>query len=113
MVDVWNEQCPVCHEAAPGLLAIHEKYAIRGVNFVGLTARSHDHAKAFVEQHGIDWPNGYAIQSLREAAPQVFIIDRDSRILWHDGRLRYLHQADRLIQELDAAVESALASAGG
>ncbi|HEV3339135.1 MAG TPA: TlpA disulfide reductase family protein [Pirellulales bacterium] len=109
VIDVWNELCTVCHEAAPGLLRLHEKYAPRGVNFVGLTSRSKFHAESFVGQQHIKWPNGYGIQWLRSAAPQVFLVDREGKILWCDERLRHRHQADRFLRELDEAIDHALA----
>ncbi|HWB10068.1 MAG TPA: TlpA disulfide reductase family protein [Pirellulales bacterium] len=109
VVDVWNELCPVCHEAAPGLLRLHEKWGRQGVNFLGITARGHDDAKAFVDQHGIAWPNGYGIGDLRDAAPQVFLVDRRGSVVWFDDRLRYRHEPDRLIRELDEAIAHVLA----
>ncbi|HEV3022492.1 MAG TPA: TlpA disulfide reductase family protein [Pirellulales bacterium] len=112
VVDVWNELCPVCHEAAPGLVRLHEKWESRGVNFVGVTARNHDDAEAFIEQHHIAWPNGYGIYDLGDAAPQVFVVDRRGSIVWYDERLRYRHEPERLVRELDEAIERALAPAG-
>ncbi|HEV3006038.1 MAG TPA: redoxin family protein [Pirellulales bacterium] len=112
VVDVWNELCPVCHEAAPGLVHLREKWQERGVNFVGLTARNHDDAEAFVEQHEIAWPNGYGIGDLRDAAPQVFIVDRDGSVVWYDERLRYRHEPERLVRELDEAIGHALTTLG-
>ena len=109
VIDVWNELCTVCHEAAPGLLRLYEKYAPRGVNFVGVTSRNQFHANNFVERQRITWPNGYGIQRLRSAAPQVFLVDRDGKIIWCDERLRHQHQAERFLRELDEAIDRALA----
>lgn len=111
VIDVWNELCPVCHEAAPGLVRLHEKWEKQGVNFVGATARNNAHAQAFIEQHDIAWPNGYGISPLMDASPQVFIIDRQGAIVWCDERLRYQHEPERFIRELDQAIDRALARA--
>ena len=112
VVDVWNELCPVCHEAAPGLVELREKWEGRGVNFVGFTARDREHAEAFVERHNIAWPNGYGIDDLHDSSPQVFIVDREGWIVWYDQRLRYRHEPERLIRELDEAIDHALATIG-
>ncbi|HET6882312.1 MAG TPA: redoxin domain-containing protein [Pirellulales bacterium] len=107
VIDVWNEECPVCHEAAPALVRLFEKYQPRGVRFLGLTVRKKAEARAFVSIHGIAWPNGYGAAELGKAAPQVFVVHGD-RIVWHDDRLRYRHLPDRLAVELDRAIRREL-----
>lgn len=108
VVDIWNELCPVCHEAAPGLKRVYEKYRDCDVQFVGLTPRSRELAEAFLKRHDISWPNAYLVDRLGQAAPQVFVLDHQGRIVWWDDRLRLMHLPERLEAELDKAIEKAL-----
>ena len=112
VVDVWNELCPVCHEAAPGLKRLYEKYSDRDIQFVGFTPRNREFAEMFLNRHAIPWPNAYGVDHIGQSAPQVFVLDQQGRIIWWDERLRYRHQPQQLEAELDKVIEEALSGEG-
>jgi thiol-disulfide isomerase/thioredoxin len=113
VVDIWNELCPVCHEAAPGLKRVYEKYRDRDVQFVGITPRSRELAEEFLERHNIPWPNAYGVSHVGQSAPQVFVLDQQGQIIWWDERLRYQHLPKRLEAELDKVIETVLSGGRG
>ncbi len=90
VVDAWAYWCRPCFDAAPELIALHQKYSDQGVVFVGLTTEQSDvldRSKLFLEKASITWLNGYgAIETLIElradAIPQSWVIDRTGMIVW-------------------------------
>ena len=90
VVDAWAYWCRPCFEAAPELIALHQKYSDQGVVFVGLTTEQSDvldRSKLFLEKAGITWLNGYgAIETLigfrADAIPQTWVINRSGTIVW-------------------------------
>ena len=87
LVDFWSSSCGSCIEAIAGLNRLHDQYAQKGLQVLGLTPQS---------RRGIEWvtsktPIHYAIgagSAARPAwgvssVPYAFLIGRDSRVLWH------------------------------
>lgn len=106
VVDVWDEMCGMCSEAAPALVEVYKEYAPRGVVFVGLNPADEKTTAAFLHEAGISWPNGYGagktIENLVGAAPTLFVVNRSGQIAWHDSRARFRHdQAAALAQLRD------------
>ena len=85
---------------------MYNEYQSRGVEFIGLTeedSSSLDDSKAFLEEFGIKWPNGYGapkpIANLRVSGfPTMFVFGADGKVLWHDELGGSLEEA------LDAAL---------
>jgi len=90
VIDAWAYWCGYCKVDAPHLIQLYEKYKDRGVVFVGLTnedSSSLDLSRAYLEETGITWPQGYgAGETLEELEsrgyPDLFVIDRDGRLAW-------------------------------
>lgn len=90
LVHAWFTTCPACHRQAAELVKLHEQYADRGVEFVGLTyepAERLPEIKQSLEETGISWVNGYgALETLKrydvEYFPSIWLIDSEGRILW-------------------------------
>lgn len=91
LLNVWASWCAPCRAEAPGLAALADEYAGRGVQFVGLDTRDSDTAaRAFVEKFGIPYPNVIdrdgRLQLLfsdtlpPQAIPSTLVIDRDGRV---------------------------------
>lgn len=87
VVNFWGSWCIPCHEEAPVLQAVWERYANRGVLFIGIAYLDVDReSRAFIARYGITYPNGldlgnrisdlYNIQG----APETFVVDRDGMI---------------------------------
>jgi hypothetical protein len=80
-----------CRQAAPELVALHQKFASRGVVFVGLTGEGEDalpEIKEFLQSAGITWLNGYGagktMTALKaEYIPGLWVVDRGGTIVWN------------------------------
>ncbi|HEY0984564.1 MULTISPECIES: TlpA family protein disulfide reductase [unclassified Schlesneria] len=94
VVDAWAFWCIPCQAIAPYLIDLHDRYQSKGVKFLGLTSEGGDRkglemSRMFVDKLKIPWPNAYlAIEPLKalevEAIPQLWIVDRDNRIIFHE-----------------------------
>lgn len=91
VVDAWFTTCPNCKTLAPELVAAYKKFHKRDVVFIGLTyekAKRLPEIKRFLDETGIDWPNGYgALETLInldvEYFPAVWVVGPDGRIVWN------------------------------
>lgn len=112
VVDIWDDLCIGCQDAAPSLVEVFEKFRNHGVDFVGLTNGDAASAERFVREYAIAWPNGYGaaptLAALGSQVPTVYIIGGDGRIRWIEPRWRYGHQASLLAPRLAEAIESEL-----
>jgi thiol-disulfide isomerase/thioredoxin len=125
VVDIWADWCPVCRVTAPGLVRVHERFKLRGVEFVSLTDLPEPMVAGFVEQFGVTWSAGYgaAVGTVQafgvhrpeqtalglDIAPVLYLIGPDGRVLWCDETARYRHQDTRvLLSDLEGQIEKAL-----
>jgi len=78
----WASWCPPCHQEAPALRHLWEIYDPQGVQFVGVAYKDvESKALAFLEEYGLDYPNGpdekqrisgaYRVR----AVPETYVID--------------------------------------
>ena len=87
VVNFWASWCKACAEEAADLEAVWREYAERGVTVVGVDyTDTRAAALAYIERHGITYPNGPDRQSRISRAyrikgvPETFVIDRAGRI---------------------------------
>jgi cytochrome c biogenesis protein CcmG/thiol:disulfide interchange protein DsbE len=90
VINVWQSNCPPCHDEAPALVRVWEAYRDKGVMFVGIDAKDPDYlALEYIEQYGITYPNGLDVGDRIQddyrttGYPETFIIDRDGMIQRH------------------------------
>ena len=58
VVNVWGSWCSPCREEAPDLAEAYQKYASKGVDFVGINTRDGDaQGLAYDSQFGIKYPS--------------------------------------------------------
>lgn len=122
LIDAWAHWCPFCKTSAPQLVALHEKYASRGVQFVGLTNMPDDMVGNYVSRSHIPWPNGYQMSTdtiIRlgvgsgmpspgyQVAPTIFLVGPDGVVRWTDERMRMRHTPPT---DWDKAVDAAIAA---
>lgn len=109
VVDFWAYWCGPCKRAVPELIEAHKEYAPKGVLFYGITSEGDDalaETKAFIDETGIPWPNGYGADQTLEAygieyLPTLVVIGADGRIAWtnYEDRGITLHEAlDRALR---------------
>lgn len=127
VLDVWGGWCPVCDEAAPGLVELYRDYEQRGVAFISVAADSQESVTTFVQNFKIPWSNGYGMSrdtlatlgasnggpamAGYEAIPTLYLLDADRRVLWCDQQQRYHHNnVSALIQELRQEIDKALSA---
>ncbi|MCI0709336.1 MAG: TlpA family protein disulfide reductase [Chloroflexi bacterium] len=90
VINVWQSNCPPCHEEAPMLVRVSEEYRDKGVMFVGINAKDPDYvAVDYIAQYGITYPNGLDVgdriqdEYRTTGYPETFIIDRNGMIQRH------------------------------
>lgn len=115
LLNVWATWCPPCREEMPGLQALHERYAARGLRVLGVSIDSKGAESAirrFMEDHGItftilhDASETVARQFRTIGVPETYLIDVDGRIAH-----RWIGSFDPLAPEVLEAVEAVLPDA--
>ena len=101
IVAIGGSWCPNCHDEAPFLEALYQKYRARGLEVVGLFFEEADQLKdptrvrAFIKQYGIEYPMLLAGETaeLHDKLPQAVNLDcwPTTFILGRDGRVRAVH----------------------
>jgi cytochrome c biogenesis protein CcmG/thiol:disulfide interchange protein DsbE len=87
VLNFWGSWCAPCRDEAPELQAIHEQYADRGVQVIGVTYLDKpEDSLAFIDELGLTYTNApdprsqvadaYHIQG----APETFVIDQSGNV---------------------------------
>lgn len=86
----WATWCGPCREEAPHLVAVHKRFAKRGVTFIGLTTDGEsdlDKIDQFLKKAGITWLNGWGADETcnelkAEYIPALYVVDRNGQVVW-------------------------------
>ncbi|HUF50220.1 MAG TPA: TlpA disulfide reductase family protein [Longimicrobiales bacterium] len=112
LLNVWATWCAPCREEMPGLQALHERYAARGLHVIGasIDARGAESAvRRFVQDYGITFTILHDVSELvshrfrTRSVPETFLIGADGRIVQ-----RWIGRIDPLSADVLARVEAAL-----
>lgn len=113
LLNIWATWCHPCRDEIPVLQALHETYAPRGLQLVGVTiddAGSRGDITSFAREFGMTYPVWHdPDQQVMPAfsvigVPTTFLISREGRVLWR--KTGEVKQGDPV---LAAALDSALA----
>ncbi|MBI4280479.1 MAG: TlpA family protein disulfide reductase [Armatimonadetes bacterium] len=87
MIDFWASWCPRCRAEVPLLARVYTEYRSQGVEFVGVAIwDTAEAAEAFLQEHGITYPNGLdgagriAIDHGVTGIPEKYFVDRRGMI---------------------------------
>jgi len=131
LVDIFGSWCPTCHDAAPELLRLYQRYRPRGLEMVGLayevtgdSAIDGRQVRRYRDKFGITFPLLLAGVNDTDAAaatlPQLrgFTSFPTTLFLGRDGRIRRVHagfygpatgaQHRRLLREFEREIEKLL-----
>jgi thiol-disulfide isomerase/thioredoxin len=110
VVNFWATWCPPCKREIPTFIELQEKYAHRGVQFVGIAIDNKDQVSAYVDGAGLNYPtllgNEKAVAISREygnrldALPYTVIIDRHGDITFVKRGELTRDVAEQVIQTL-------------
>ena len=91
LLNVWATWCHPCRDEIPELQAIHERYAARGLELVGIsvdTESADDAIHAFMRDFRMTYPvwrdpaERVSAQFHIVGVPATFLIDRDGVLRW-------------------------------
>lgn len=114
LLNVWATWCHPCRDEIPELQALHEKYAARGLELVGVSVdtESADQAiRAFMRDFRMTYPvwrdpgERVSAQFHIVGVPATFLIDREGILRWR--KTGPIQPGDATLQ---AAIEQALGS---
>jgi cytochrome c biogenesis protein CcmG/thiol:disulfide interchange protein DsbE len=112
VLNFWQSYCPPCREEATDLVAAHERWASRGVVFVGVDVQDFKGAaRKFLARYGVrytivrDGPGSTIGPFGLTGYPETFFVDRRGRVV----PPHVVGTASR--SELDAGIRRALRSA--
>ncbi|MGA8074270.1 MAG: redoxin family protein [Candidatus Acidiferrales bacterium] len=87
LLDFWATWCPPCRESVPALVKLHQEFADRPFQIVGVSAdRDEDDWKSFIRSNHMDWAESIdrdrEMQALFEvdAFPTYIVLDRSGVI---------------------------------
>ena len=110
LINFWGSWCTACHLEAEDLQLLWQRYQEDEVIFIGVAYLDTVHdARAYLEQYGIDYPNGLdTLQIITQqfqisGAPETFLVNRS-------GEIQYFQAGPINARILSREVEKALAN---
>ena len=110
LLDFWGTWCPPCRASVPILQEVHEKFAGKAFQLVGISSDQDESAwRNFIASHHMNWSEFIdldgQVQSIFEinAFPTFIVLDRDGGIEFRESGVGAATQ-----NELEAAINSAL-----
>lgn len=92
VLDFWASWCPDCRKDSPYIMSLYEKFASKGVEFVGVSFDTKAEAwKNGVEKLGIKYTQVSDMKHMRESAvaqtycvkwiPTVYVVDPEGKVV--------------------------------
>jgi peroxiredoxin len=96
LLDFWATWCPPCRDEVPHVVAAYNKYHAQGFDVVGISLdQDKDALRQFIANNGMPWPqyfdgqgwgNALARRFHINSIPQMWLLDRQGRVVTRDGR---------------------------
>ena len=95
VIDFWSTWASPCRTTIPHITELQNKYAAKGVQFIGVSDEPPGTVEKFVERMGsrMDYTVGadadgattfaYLTAFRVRSIPHTFVLDKQSRIVWH------------------------------
>jgi len=110
IVNFWATWCPPCIRELPTFIKLQERYAERGIQFVGIALDDQQEVQHFVDEMGINYPvllgNQEVIMVAQRfgnrlgALPFTAVIDREGYIKWRHAGEMHEKKAEQIILSL-------------
>jgi DsbE subfamily thiol:disulfide oxidoreductase len=112
VVNIWATWCDPCQREQPALRRLAERYAARGVSFVGIDYRD-DRSKArrWIEDFDVPYPSLYDPDG-RTAAQLGFPFLPDTYVADADGTIRFAVYGETDEAELSGLIDGLLEGSG-
>ena len=110
VLDFWATWCGPCIRSIPHTNEMMEKYADKGVVFIGVCAQNgSEKMAAMVEKHGIKYPvavdDGTNAAFKANSYPDYFLIDRNGVLRWADIANSKVEKAVNILLKEKATVK--------
>jgi thiol-disulfide isomerase/thioredoxin len=96
LLDFWATWCPSCRGEAPNVVTTYNKYHAQGFEVVGISLdQDRNSLGQFIASNGMSWPEFFDGQGWGNSLvgrfhvhsiPQMWLLDRQGRIISKDGR---------------------------
>jgi cytochrome c biogenesis protein CcmG, thiol:disulfide interchange protein DsbE len=110
VINVWADWCAPCRREQPQLVDLSERYADRGVRFLGINYNDdHDAANAWVSECDVPYPSLYdpagetAVDLGYPGLPGTYVVEAD-------GTIRWVVYGETDAQELSGLIDDVLAA---
>lgn len=110
-INFWATWCPPCRKEIPEFVSLQGKYGAQGLQFVGVALEQPEPVRAFVEEHGVNYPvlsGEMEVIAVAEAygnhvgaLPYTVIVGRD-------GRIAFVHAGPLSQEKAEAAISPLL-----
>jgi peroxiredoxin len=89
IVDFWATWCPPCIDEMPMYKELHDEYAARGVQIIGISMDDEDHlerVREFIEKIGIEYEILMGTEEVQDAyevpgLPATYVLDQEGNIV--------------------------------